>query len=288
MTPNPADIPFGRFSLPFWRERLRRLAGRLPRNGVGRRMRSIVRRIVTAGSREPYDIEVFPSVHARVYPQTNVCEKRVFAAPQLYDWAERHALSGAIAKGAVQPFVFLDLGANVGVYTLWMVSQARRLGRPLKAVAVEPDPETFERLRMNLALSAAEDAMALQCAVGANEGRGMIVGHADNRGEHRIELGPAEGAGGVRVLPLHTLCAQHGIDRIDAMKVDLEGLDHDVLGAFFGHMPQTGWPLWLVVEVGKQKTAPVIDLCRQHGYHLHERTKLNAILYKPGVDDETS
>ena len=43
MTTNSPDIPFGRFALPPWRENLRRLAGRLPRNGFGRRMRSLLR-----------------------------------------------------------------------------------------------------------------------------------------------------------------------------------------------------------------------------------------------------
>lgn len=279
MTFNPADIPFGQFSLSPWRENIRVMAGRLPRNGFGRRMRSIVRRLVTAGAREPFDIEVFPAVRARIYPHNNVCEKRVFAAPQLYDWAERRALSKAMAQSDVVPFVFVDLGANVGVYTLWMVSEARRLGRPLKALAIEPDPETFGRLSTNLSLSAADEAIALQCAVGAEEGLGHIVGHADNRGQHRIELG-GTATGEIAVLPLQSLCEQNGVDHMDAIKVDLEGLDYAVLDAFFTKAPATLWPSWLIVEVGKLAEAPVIHLCSQHGYRLVERTKLNAILHQ--------
>jgi len=221
-------------------------------------MRSIVRRLVTAGAHEPYDIEVFPAVRARIYPHSNVCEKRVFAAPQLYDWAERRALSEAMARSDAAPFIFVDLGANVGVYTLWMLSEARRLSRPLKALAIEPDPETFGRLSTNLSLSAADEAIALQCAAGAEQGRGHIVGHADNRGQHRIELG-GTATGEIAVLPLHVMKA-----------------------------PAALWPGWMIVEVGKQAEAPVIDLCRQHGYRLMERTKLNAILHHPGAGDRAS
>jgi len=231
-------------------------------------MRSIVRRLVTAGAREPYDIEVF-------------------AAPQLYDWAERRALSDAMAGSDATQFVFVDLGANVGVYTLWMVSEARRLGCSLKALAIEPDPETFGRLSTNLSLSAADEVIALQCAVGAEEGRGHIVGHADNRGQHRIELG-GTATGEIAVLPLHVLCERNGVDRIDAIKVDLEGLDHAVLDVFFKKAPAALWPGWMIVEVGKQAEAPVIDLCRQHGYRLMERTKLNAIFHHPGAGDRAS
>lgn len=271
------------------------LAGRFPRNGVGKRMRSIVRRLVTAGGREPYDIEVFPGVRARVYPHTdprtyphtNVSEKRVFVAPQLYDWSERRALSEAMAHSAATPFVFIDLGANVGVYTLWMVSEARRLGQPLKALAVEPDPETFGRLSTNLSLSEADEATALQCAVGEEEGRGHIVHHPDNRGQHRIELGRTA-KDDIAVLPLHALCEQHGLSRIDAVKIDLEGFDHAVLSVFFATAPVRLWPNWIVAEVGKQAESPVIDLCEQHGYRLMERTNLNAILRHPGAEDHTS
>ncbi|MFP3921348.1 MAG: FkbM family methyltransferase [Dichotomicrobium sp.] len=288
MTSNPADIPFGRFSLPPWRENLRLLAGRLPHNGAGRRMRSLVRRVATAGAHEPYDIDLFPSVRARVYPRTNLCEKRVFAAAQFYDRAERRALSRALANSDSEPFVFVDLGANVGVYTLWMVSEARRLGRRMRALAVEADPETFARLTTNLALSDADDATAVQCAVGARAGEAHILGHGDNRGQHSIA--PEAGADGatVPVHPLDTLCAEHGLDRIDAMKVDLEGLDHDVLSAFFTSAPKALWPHWIVVEAGKQADAPVVSLCSRHGYRLVERTKLNAVFRRTGAGAETS
>ncbi len=247
-----------------------------------------MRRVITAGIEEPYDIEVFPAVRARVYPKTNVCEKRVFAAAHLYDWEERHALSKALAETDADPFVFVDLGANAGVYTLWIVSEARRLGKSLRVLAVEPDPETFARLTSNLAMSRAEHVTPVQCAVGASEGRGQIICHSDNRGEHRIALSPVNDSASVTVLPLHALCAQHEIGQIDAVKVDLEGLDQEVLGAYFAQAPDTQWPDWIIVEVGKLPHAPVVGLCERHGYRLQERTKLNAILQKAVASGKTS
>jgi len=289
MTLNPAEIPFGRFSLAPWRESLRRLAGRLPRNSAGRRMRSLLRRIVTVGSQEPYDIEVFPDVRARIYPNANLCEKRVFAAPQLFDWGERQALSRALETAQSSPFIFADLGANVGVYTLWMVSEARRLGRPIRALAIEPDPDTFARLETNIALSNADEAMPVRCAVGMREGHGQVVSHADNRGQHRVEQGQtAGGPHSVAIMPLYSLCREQGFERIDAMKVDIEGVDFDVLSAFFEQAPETLWPNWIVVEVGKQAHAPIIDLCQQYGYRLLERTRLNAILHRHAAAERTN
>jgi len=289
MKSNPADIPFGHFALPRWRENLRLLGARLPQNGVGRRLRSVLRRVVTVGSKEPYDIELYPTVRARVFPTKNICEKRVFAAPELYDQPERRTLTQALHSSNASRFVFIDLGANVGVYTLWLVSEARRLKRQTQVLAVEPDPDTFARLATNLSLSGATEATARQCAVGAREGHGRIIQHLDNRGQHRVELATEETPdASVPVVPLHTLCEEQGIDRIDAIKVDLEGVDEPVLSTFLAHAKETLWPEWMVVEVGKQANAPVVELCIGHGYRLIERTRLNGILHKPAAGKTAS
>lgn len=241
-------------------------------------MRSLLRRIIVWGRSEPFDVEVFPSVRARLYPTTNICEKRVIAAPQLYDWPERRALSEAMEASTSEPFVFLDLGANVGVYSLWIIAEARRLGRNWKVVAVEPDPETQVRLETNLAMSDAEDVIIERCAVGSARTVGHVVQHSDNRGQHHI-VAEDEGEGyTVEVVPLQEICARNRIDRIDAMKVDLEGYDYPVLDTFFANTPAALWPNLIVVEAGKAPNPPVVALCVNNGYRLQERTKLNAVL----------
>ncbi|MEL6336624.1 MAG: hypothetical protein AAFQ88_08255, partial [Pseudomonadota bacterium] len=69
----PGTAPaLGRFALPPAVEGLRRLAARLGRGPVARRVVSILRRIVWAGRPDPFDVEVWPGQWARLYPRDNL------------------------------------------------------------------------------------------------------------------------------------------------------------------------------------------------------------------------
>lgn len=280
MTPRSLDPPFGAFALTGARERLRRVAAHMPRNRLGRMAVSLLRRACTGGRPGPFDVEVFPGVRARLHPASNRCEKRALAGPQFFDLGEREALRAALARRGDGPFVFLDLGANVGLYSLWVLAAARAVGRDVTILAVEPDSETRARLETNLAASQAPDTVHVAgVAIGARAGRGAIVGHAHNRGEHRVRSARDDDAETVEILPVDALCARFAITRIDAMKVDLEGHDEAALAGLFAAAPTSLWPELIIVEAGKGAETPsVVRLCLDNGYQLDRRTRLNALL----------
>lgn len=206
------------------------------------------------------------------------------AGPQLFDLQERHALARALRTSVVEPFVFIDLGANVGLYSLWMVSAARQAGRNVRVLAVEPDPVCGARLKANVAASRAYEISHVGCAVGAERGIGHMVEHGRNRGENTVRVDGSAGnvqaeGGGIDVLPIDEICARHGITRVDAMKIDVEGYDYDALAALFASSNTDILPEMIIVEVGKDAGQPAtVGLCLRHGYELERRTRLNAIL----------
>ncbi|MHC5655153.1 FkbM family methyltransferase [Stappia sp. ICDLI1TA098] len=276
------DPPFGTYALPWPAEGLRRLAARMPANRAGRMLVSALRKISVGRSAGPIDVaEVFPTIGARLYPTTNRCEKRAVAGAQHFDPEEREALARAFAASSSAPFVFVDLGANVGLYSLWMVSVARQAGRDVVGLAVEPDPVTRARLEGNLSASGVDCVMVAACAVGETAGRGAIVAHDGNRGEHRVRDAGTDEDGTFEVLPVQEICARHGIARIDAMKIDLEGHDEAALRSMFAGAPPTLWPDLIVVEAGKGRELPsVVRVCLDNGYELDRRTRLNALLVR--------
>ncbi len=281
MTDTTRHPPFGTYRLPRSHEWLRQQATRLPDGRAGRAGASLIRRFFTRQGSEAYDVEVFPSIHARLYPATNRCEKRVLAAAQFFDAQERAFLDETVGASSSNPFVFVDLGANVGLYSLSVLSSARRHNRDAKLIAVEPDPVTRARLLQNIAFSNAQDKFTVEaCGVGATRGTGGIVGHANNRGEHRLVTDVPNGAGAsIEILPLLDICNMHRIASIDALKIDVEGLDYEVLAAFFAIAPESLRPANLIVEVGKTDQNPaVVALCEKYGYRAVKRTKLNVIL----------
>lgn len=237
---------------------------------------SLVRKALLAGRAEPIDAAIFGNLHARLYPTTNRCEKRMFVGERTWDAEERQAIGKALAAASPdRPFVFVDGGANVGMYSLSTISQARAAGRPIKVVAIEPDPVNLGRLRDNLAASAAHEAVVAPYALGAERGVAMLATDQTNRGEVRVS---DQGTLEVPVEPLADILAENGLDHVDALKLDIEGFELPVLTALFDRAPKSLWPRLILLEVHKKGETPAYDLCLAKGYVLAHRTRLNALL----------
>ena len=277
------QTPFGTYKLAPMSERLRQLAAKLPEGRLGRAGVSLIRRLIARRGDGAYDVEVFPTIKTRLYPATNTCEKRAFVGVQYFDPAERSFLDDAVAACRSNPFVFCDVGANVGLYGLSVVASGRRHGRRVSVLAVEPDPTTRRRHEVNVSFSGADACYIIEgCAAGAERGIGQIIAHENNRGEHHIAEYGGD-AQGIEILPLLDIVKKHGHSRIDALKIDVEGMDYKVLEAFFATAPKSLYPTTLIVEVSKTDATPaVVTLCEKYGFAIEKRTRLNAILSRDG------
>ncbi|MEM8915520.1 MAG: FkbM family methyltransferase, partial [Pseudomonadota bacterium] len=274
-------LGYGEYSLSPFREKIRRLSTLMPANRVGRWAISLLRKLTVAGhqcgTQGPYDIEVAPGVRARLFPASNLCEKRAFCGVQNWDSAERAALTAALRDSQNDPFVFLDVGANVGLYSLFLWSAAERLGKSARVIAVEPDPMNRSRLEFNITANNASINVE-PIAIGNKPGQGTLGGGAKNRGEVRLSDKPAAGGTEVAIETLPQLFLRHGLTRVDAMKIDIEGHDLEALRCLFSQAPASVWPRLLIVETGDTVPSPVVSLITANGYELVASTRLNAIL----------
>src|SRR5262249_59934790 len=99
----------------------------------------------------------------RLYPRSNSSEKRLMATPQFFEAIEMALLK----KELTAEFVFLDVGANAGAYTLFV---ANRVGRNGRIIAVEPHPTALARLNCNLALNEVDWAKVVPVALSDHDG----------------------------------------------------------------------------------------------------------------------
>lgn len=227
---------------------------------------------------EPYDVEIAPNVKARLYPSENRCEKRAFAGVQVWDALERSALEGAVAKVESDPFVFLDVGANVGLYSLFVSAYAKQAGREAQIIAIEPGLSTCARLEANVVASGA-DVRIIRAAISDAPGTGHLGGGSDNRGEARLVAGGHD-VEAVVIDTLPRICRTQGLLHIDAMKLDIEGHDLKALTGFFEDAPERLHPKLLILETGRETYSPLIELCLGRDYAVIMRTGLNSILEK--------
>ena len=184
---------------------------------------------------------------------------------------ERAALGEAI-RAADEPVYFVDAGANAGLYTLAVRAEAR--GKALKCLAIEPDPENVRRLKFNLRASGAGDVVVAEAALGDRDGQIRIEASHANRGELRTgETGTL-----VALRPLLGVVHWAGFPRIDALKIDIEGMEDAVLGAYLKDAPGALWPRLVILEARRGEETPALRLLLENGYRVEIRTRMNAVL----------
>ena len=125
--------------------------------------------------------------------------------------------------------VIFDVGANVGIYSLAAISA----NPGAKLHAFEPTPEIAEQLRRTKALNALTNLVIAETAVCDTSGQARLVrcdGGEGNGGMNFIvEIDSVSDSDLVESTSLDDYCRRNGIDRIDLMKVDVQGFEPDVL-----------------------------------------------------------
>ncbi len=216
----------------------------------------------------------------RLYPYNNVCEKRVAFTPQYFDAREREVLALAIAE-ARDGFAFIDVGANVGAYALFV---AARAGARARVLAVEPQPDIFERLTANIRLNPFGTVKAVDCALADKTGEVTLFLDPRNKGESSVKIIGSSQATAVRVpaTTLLDLMRSEGFSRLDAIKLDVEGAEDLILMPFLRDAPDGLLPRLLLIENGSSRwQADLPALLAARGFRLVETTRLN-LIYERG------
>ena len=123
-------------------------------------------------------------------------------------------------------FVVLDIGANVGLISLLA---AKKVGKTGKVYAFEPVPKIFARLQENIALNGFNNVEPVPLALSSQKGKAMIfVAHGASSLFRRVSDEFVE----VPTERLDDFVEQEGIERVDAIKLDVEGAElHVIRGA---------------------------------------------------------
>jgi len=155
--------------------------------------------------------------------------------------------------------VFVDLGANQGLYT---ILAARRCGETGRVVAVEPCRVQRQRLRLNLICNGMWRVRVRGEAVGSSKGLGTL----------HVVQGPETGGNSLRppapdiaerwrletvsIITLDDLCEEEKISgEVDFIKIDVEGGELDVLRGAKRSLAFAKRPL-IYCEICDRRTRP--------------------------------
>lgn len=252
----------------------------MPDTWIGLRLAMALRRITTRRLKKGgLDVDNF-GLKLRLYPIGNNCEKGALFTPQMYESLERQVLARLVkeALGRKGAFSFIDIGANVGLFSLIVAKLADGKSR---ALAIEPQPGINDRLLFNLSLNPDLDIRPLKIALAERDGEVDLFIDPRDRGGTRIGgRGEAESVRVQARLLSHVL-AEEGFDGADVMKIDIEGAEDLVLEPFLRDAADDVLPRAVLIEDSRATwTRDVFAMLRARGYRQGERSRQNVFFYR--------
>lgn len=168
-----------------------------------------------------------------------------FIAPSLQESVGFHLLIDGVYEsellgfmlGKLQPergkaagAVFIDVGANIGSFTLPV---AKSLGAGGRVIAIESSPTIFPYLKRNVELNGLSNISLKQCAASDTDLQEVPFYEAPIESFGMGSLGAQFNGNPIPVITrtLDSILSEHGVDRVDLIKVDVEGFE---MGVFKG------------------------------------------------------
>jgi FkbM family methyltransferase len=200
-----------------------------------------------------------------------------------------------LGKILTPEMVFVDGGANDGFYSLFA---ARRVGPMGRVLAIEPSAREFKRLGENVrlnqlanvttvcaALGEREASAQLAVAVQGHEGQNSLGKHISNPGVATLRQET------VRVTALDTLVRTYALERVDVVKLDVEGSELAALRGARETIERHRPLIQLEVETerlaGQGATkSELLALLEGSGYSLYVFDPVSAELRTPRGPDE--
>lgn len=174
--------------------------------------------------------------------------------------------------------VFFDIGANIGVYTIFGAS---RIGSQGSVYAFEPHIPNAASLIQNIMLNGLQERIKLVTSALTNGQRfdnfnyQSLTGASSTSQFGRSEY---EGESFVPVFveikhgcAIDFLIATGAIPYPDVIKIDVDGLDFEVLDGMRELLRSFKPPRSIQVELGSDSKKPILDILGSSGYSLVEK-----------------
>ena len=170
--------------------------------------------------------------------------------------------------------VALDIGSNIGLYTLPMAKTGARV------ISIDANPVMAAQLRFNLTASDLPDDDVINVAVGDGDGMASLEIRRDDVA--MVNIVADDSGGQIPIRPLEKILAEKGVTRIDSLKIDIEGFEDKALAPYLAQAEGDMIPRRIVIErAGPQDYPACFEQFERLGYVLHGRTRNNSMYLRP-------
>lgn len=143
--------------------------------------------------------------------------------------------------------VFLDVGANIGYFSLLAASVVGSRGT---VFAFEPDPDNYRLLKANIELNGMVHCIkAVEAALGDSSGEARLYLSENNLGDHQVYAGEGRRSS-VSIARHHGSEYLEGrLQRLDLVKVDTQGSEFQVIAGLMPLLQDLNSKPRLVIEL---------------------------------------
>ena len=177
-----------------------------------------------AGRRRTFVTKLQPNLRIRLYGDSELC-RLIYC--RNFEATEREFVNHFLRPGDV----FVDVGANIGLFTLIAAS---RVGPTGKVIAFEPTSKIYERLVGNVRLNRLRNVDCVRSALSDHTGELDLLQSVDGFDAWNSFAGPTKGQSAlperVGVIEWDRYAEVHRLSgKVTMMKIDVEGWESRVL-----------------------------------------------------------
>ena len=242
----------------------------LGKNWFSKRLIFFLRRAALNFSGECIDTELFKG-QARLYTKANICEKRALFSPQIFESFERNFISNYAKDGAI----FIDIGSNIGLYSLSLGARYKDFTNT-KIHSIEPHPDLYKRLQFNTSLNKDFPIKIHNLAIMDKNQEFNLKINENNLGQTMIS-----DDGQIKVIgkKLNTFLKEENINKVSALKIDVEGNEEKVLIPFLKDENKKLFPKIIIIERNDNLwDSDLIKILNNFNFRIYKKTKMNYIL----------
>jgi FkbM family methyltransferase len=182
------------------------------------------KRYQEAKKNKKFSVEVkYNSIKLNLYTDSKLCDALM---DQNFEIDEQCFLRYYLRKGGI----FFDIGSNIGIFSL---IGANIVGRKGSVYSFEPTPETYFRLKQNIKLNKAKRIFPFNMALSDKSGLQDFLVSNDGYDAWNSFGKPSAGSVfeniKVRTITFDEFLSQQNIEKIDLIKIDVEGWEINVL-----------------------------------------------------------
>ena len=124
--------------------------------------------------------------------------------------------------------VFLDIGANIGSVSLYVdnFNKVRDEDNKIKVYSIEPEPNNLLLLKENIKNNPTENITVINNAIWHEQKTVLIT---NKGGNSSIVNETSDESAEVLAITIQDFIDLYGIDEIDAVKIDIEGAEFDLI-----------------------------------------------------------